>query len=124
LVVAGLAIAGCGDDDDEGSTEDVGATTTAAPDAGGDAAGDDAADGGVVMAGFAFEPTELTVAAGATIPVTNEDSAAHTFTSDDGGFDVEVDGGASGEATAPDEPGTYDFVCRFHPDMTGTLTVE
>ena len=22
------------------------------------------------------------------------------------------------------EPGTYDFFCRFHPSMTGTITVE
>jgi plastocyanin len=118
-VVVGLAIAGCGDDD-EGSTEDAGPETTAAPDAG----GGEGAGEGITMADFAFSPTELTVAAGATIPVTNEDSAAHTFTSEDGGFDVEVEGGDSGEATAPDEPGTYDFVCRFHSSMTGTLTVE
>ena len=113
----GLALAGCGDDDggDDGDAADTEGPESTEP---------EAAEGGVVIAGFAFEPSELTVAAGATIPLTNDDDTAHTFTSDDGGFDVEVEGANVAEATAPSEPGEYEFRCRFHSSMTGTLTVE
>ena len=128
MLALGLALAGCGDDDEEGSadgggTEDTSAETTAGTE-GTESTEPAPAGGGIVMAGFAFEPGELTVAAGATIPLTNDDDAPHTFTSDEGGFDVEVEGGGTGEATAPSEPGTYDFLCRLHPRMTGPLTVE
>lgn len=124
MLALGLALAGCGDDDEEGSADGAGTEDTAADTEGPESTEPAPAEGGIVMAGFAFEPAELTVAAGATIPITNDDDAPHTFTSDDGGFDVEVGGGDSGEATAPSEPGTYDFLCRLHPSMTGTLTVE
>lgn len=80
-------------------------------------------DGELAMEGFEFVPTQLEVAAGETITITNSDSAAHTVTADDGTFDVNVGGGDSGELTV-DEPGTYDFACAFHPAMTGTLTVS
>ena len=86
----------CGDDDDaadDASTERHRAPTRAASDDGG------GGDADVTIADFAFDPTTLTVAAGDSIPVTNEDGTAHTFTSADGGFDVELGGGESGEAT-------------------------
>lgn len=108
-----MLVAGCGDDDDS-ATDTGGADTTEA--AGG--------TGGVTMADTAFDPTALTVAAGASIPLTNEDTFAHTFTIDDADIDVEVAGSESGEATAPSDPGDYEFRCRFHSNMTGTLTVE
>jgi plastocyanin len=57
--------------------------------------------------------------------VANLDAAQHTLTADDGSFNTEgIDGGAITSMTAPDAPGTYAFVCRIHPSMTGTLTVE
>jgi plastocyanin len=41
------------------------------------------------------------------------------------GTDVDVTvayNGGTGEATAP-APGAYDFYCRLHPEMTGTIIV-
>ncbi len=111
-----LAVTGCGGDDDDEGTSD----TVAAPEGDDPAAGN---DDGLTMSGFTFNPSELNVASGDTIPVTNEDGSSHTFTSEDGGFDLELGGGESGEVTAP-EAGTYDFLCTIHPGMTGTLTVE
>ncbi len=41
-------------------------------------------------------------------------------------MDEDVDGGASVTVDLGDvEPGSYEFVCEYHPDtMTGTLEVE
>ncbi len=59
------------------------------------------------------------------VTVTNADSAPHTLTvKDDGGFDVEVPGGATVIFQAPDAPGGYGIICSFHPQMTGMLVVK
>ena len=110
-VWAALTIAACGDDDDDGG------------DAGD--AGEGAAGVTVTAADFAFEPSELTVSPGQTITLRNEDDVAHSFTIDDPAVDVEAEGGDEADVSAPEEAGTYDFRCRYHPDqMTGSLTVE
>lgn len=114
VVLLGVALLGCGDDDD-GAAGD-GATT--------EAAGEDAA-ASVTIRDLAFEPDELTVQTGDVIEVSNEDGVQHTFTSDDAGFDTVLEPGGSGTArVATSEPGTYDFVCSFHPAMQGSITVE
>jgi plastocyanin len=123
LLILGLLGAACGGDD--------GGATTPAPtdEATGDATGEptDGGDGGggteLQMQGFAFNPTELSVASGGTVAVTNIDSAPHTFTSEDAGVDEEFEGGESRDVTIDAEPGEYEFVCRFHSNMQGTLTV-
>jgi plastocyanin len=68
----------------------------------------------------------ITVSPGATVMVTNMDSAEHTVTADQGSaFDVEVkENGGTGTFTAPTAPGTYPFHCTYHPNMHGTLTVQ
>jgi plastocyanin len=66
------------------------------------------------------------VAPGATIMVQNNDRSPHSLTSEGDDFaEVVLDGGgASGTLTAPDEPGEYSYVCKFHPEMVDTLVVE
>lgn len=83
-----------------------------------------AAAGSVTIIDFAFDPSELTANVGETITWTNEDSTAHTVTSDgDGPLDSgDVNGGATYEATF-DEPGSYPYVCTIHPTMQGTVEV-
>ena len=106
-----LGLAACGDDDDaeSGDTDDENAGAGAT----------------IVAANIAFDPTELSVAAGETITLRNEDDVEHSFTIDDPEVDAEAEGGEEATVEAPDEPGTYDFHCRYHPEqMTGTLTVE
>jgi plastocyanin len=68
----------------------------------------------------------ITVAPGATVAVTNQDSARHTVTADEGSaFNVDVQGsGGTGTFTAPARPGTYAYHCDFHPGMHGTLVVK
>ena len=55
--------------------------------------------------GGAYKLNDATVAAGATVTVTNADSTTHTVTADDDSFDVSVSGGESGEFTGPAEAG-------------------
>ena len=76
----------------------------------------------VEIADFAFGPAEITIAAGGTVTWTNTDNQAHTATSS-GNFDT---GSIGPDATASvtfDEPGTFTYICSFHPFMTGTITV-
>jgi plastocyanin len=76
------------------------------------------------VAGFNYSPKPLTVAAGATISVSNGDTATHTVTSDTAGlFDVTVDQGSPVTMKAPAKAGTYAFHCSIHPSMHGTLVV-
>jgi plastocyanin len=113
ILVVGLAA--CGDDDDAESG-DTGSETTES-----EATGSGAT---ITAANIAFDPTELSVAAGETITLRNEDDVEHSFTIDDPDIDAEAEGGEEATVDAPDQPGTYDFHCRYHPDqMTGTLTV-
>jgi len=81
-----------------------------------------ATDMAVEIADFAFGPAEITIAAGGTVTWTNTDNQAHTATSS-GNFDtgsIDPDGTAS---VTFDEPGTFTYICSFHPFMTATVTV-
>jgi plastocyanin len=132
-VVAGmlaLAAAGCGGGDDDGGGS--ASATTAAPETT-SAAGTTAAAGGaaedefqLTASGFAWDETSLEMAAGSEVKVevTNDDSASHSFTFDEASVDQTVAAGedATVTFTAPDA-GDYEFRCKFHAAMTGTVTV-
>jgi plastocyanin len=75
----------------------------------------------LTISGFAF--SELSVKAGTKVTVTNEDSSAHTVTVKGTSTDVNVPAGGTATFDAPDQPGSYDLSCDFHPAMSGTLTV-
>ncbi|MGA5465408.1 cupredoxin domain-containing protein [Mycobacterium sp. NPDC050041] len=77
----------------------------------------------ITISGMAFgEP--ITVPPGALISVANTDRAEHSVTSrTPDRFDVHVDGNEKATFTAPTEPGTYEFFCTYHPNMTGSLIV-
>jgi plastocyanin len=56
----------------------------------------------------------------------NQDDVDHTFTMSGTQIDVPVAAGETlnGEPIAGAvEPGTYDFLCTIHPEMTGRVTV-
>lgn len=81
-------------------------------------------DGGATLEIRDFSFSATSVAPGGQVTVDNSDGAPHTVTAEDGAFDSgEVSGGGAATFAAPGEPGTYDFACEIHPDMTGTLTV-
>ena len=128
LACGALLLGACGDD---GSEDEPSSASTTAP-AGTDTSGDDgggeeepaSSDSAITISDFTYEPSEVSVSAGAEVTVSNEDGVDHTATSTRGGFDSgSVAGGEEGSFTAPTEPGEYPFICNFHPTMEGTLVV-
>lgn len=133
-LVAGLlltvGLAACGSDDDggavaeggDGSTETTTSETTVAPDDGSSdaAAGTDQ----VEIVDFAFDPVDVTVAAGTTVTWTNQDEAAHSIS--DSALDFESEDMAQGDTYefTYEDPGEYPYVCGIHNYMKGTVTVE
>lgn len=115
LTALTLALAACGGGGDTGG--DTGATPAGTS---GDAGGSTT----IELVDFAIEAPEQ-VTAGQELTVENTGAVAHTFTAEqDGGFDTGSI--APGESTTLtiDDPGTYEFVCTFHPDrMTGSFEV-
>jgi plastocyanin len=145
--VLALGLAACGgDDDDAAGTADTTAgdaagevTTTAGAatdDPYGSPSGDgsddttDATDAGAAGGeAVAYEVTEIqyedvTAPAGGTIEVTNSSQAPHTFTADDGSFDVAYEPGDTATVDVPAEPGEYTFHCEIHPSMQATVTAQ
>ncbi|HSL57639.1 MAG TPA: cupredoxin domain-containing protein [Acidimicrobiales bacterium] len=108
LVLAALVLAGCGGDDDSGD----------------DASPADGVGGpvDVSIVDFGFEPAELAVPAGTTVRWTNDGAAPHTVT---GGIldSGDIAPGDTFQATLV-APGTIEYVCTIHPQMTATIIVE
>jgi plastocyanin len=86
-----------------------------------------------------YKPNQFRVQAGqsVTLNVKNEGQAVHTvrLAGPDGRYETDDDTQVdppmikSGQTvslvwTAPTEPGTYKFRCDYHPEETGTITVE
>lgn len=75
--------------------------------------GDDAGD---------FVPGEVTVDAGQTIAFVNVHSDEHTATGS--GFDTGIIPEGSMVTVVMEEPGTFAYACRIHPEMTGRVLVR
>ncbi len=110
-------------------------TGGASPTAGGGAAGGGEDDGGgggsgsaaatVQVNNFLFAPSDIEVAAGSEIEVKNGNAnTPHTFTVEGTDIDLELSPMDSEDVTIDLEPGSYDVICRFHGQMTATLTVS
>lgn len=75
--------------------------------------------------GMAFQPASVTVKAGSTVTWVNRDSAPHTVTSMGSGplASGTLNRGGSYSMTF-DDPGTYTYYCKFHPNMRASIIVE
>jgi plastocyanin len=83
-----------------------------------------AAAGRAEIQDFAFRPSRVEVAAGATVTFTNTGAVEHSVTADGGGFDSGlIQPGGRGAITFT-TPGTYTFHCTPHPFMTGSVVVR
>src|SRR5438128_2487990 len=70
---------------------------------------------------LAFSPTEVHAKIGDTIEWINNDPFAHTATLK-GGWDIMIPPNKSG-TTIVGKAGTFDYFCRFHPNMKGRINV-
>jgi plastocyanin len=72
---------------------------------------------------YDFFPRDLTVGVGTEVTWANRDSVPHDATSgDEWGTGLLRENESASLSFS--EPGSYDYICTVHPDMTGTLTVE
>ena len=77
----------------------------------------------IEMNNVAFAPVEITVRNGDTVEWDNRDPVAHTATSKQGAFDVNVPPRQKRDKVMT-QPGTFTYVCRYHPNMKGRIVVE
>lgn len=78
----------------------------------------------VEIADFRYVPACFTMRAAQRLVVTNDDGTDHTFTLRGTGVDIAIAGSARAEAgPLPVDPGAYELICRYHPDMRGTVTL-
>lgn len=78
----------------------------------------------VTISNFAFEPQLSRAKVGDTILFINKDLVPHTATEAGGRWDSgSLDEGQSWTLELTSS-GLIDFICRFHPAMTGSVSVE
>ena len=77
----------------------------------------------VIIQNFAFNPSTITVNKGTAITWTNEDSAPHIVKSEEI-FESETLSKSGSFAFTFDEPGTYEYLCKIHPYMKGSIIVN
>lgn len=84
-----------------------------------------AATNTVSIENFAFSPADITIKKGTMVTWTNNDTTAHTVTKDN------ADTGPDSSDLTPhavyrftyNQVGTFKYHCKFHSDMTGSVTV-
>ena len=76
----------------------------------------------VTLQSMKFGPTPAGLHVGDVIVWQNNDFLRHTATARDGSFDIDLPPHTEAKLTLA-KAGTIDFFCKFHPGMTGTLTV-
>jgi plastocyanin len=124
VLVLALAVAACS----SGSGGTSGSPSSAVSPAASAAASAAASTGGggdsVAIKDFAYGPASIDVTVGTTVAWTNEDSASHTVTADDGSFDSAslANGATFSQAFAT--AGTFPYHCTIHPNMKGTVIVK
>lgn len=72
---------------------------------------------------FTFDPQTLEIPVGTTVTWTNNDTAQHTATSNDGVWDSDILEQGESFSFTFEEAGTYDYICSLHPNMTGQIVV-
>lgn len=138
IALAALLLLGAACGSDSGGAGGPYGGGSASPTTGGGAAGGGEDDGGggeddggggsaaatVQVNNFLFAPSNIEVAAGSEIEVKNGNAnTPHTFTVEGTDIDLELSPMDSEDVTIDLDPGSYDVICRFHGQMSATLTV-
>ena len=69
-----------------------------------------------------FSPAQVSARVGDTIEWVSNDFVAHTATARDKDWDVAIPVKGTGRVTLQ-HAGDVDYFCRFHPNMTGRISV-
>jgi plastocyanin len=78
----------------------------------------------VSIKNFAFSPEPVTAKVGDVVGWTNNDSAGHTASLDDGTCTTDTIASGTTQALVFSAPGTYPYHCNIHPtQMKGTITI-
>ena len=76
----------------------------------------------ILVQDLAFNNVPATAHVGDVIEWSNKDFIDHTATARDGSFDLVLPAGKTVRSTL-EHAGKVAFYCRFHPQMTGVITV-
>ena len=76
----------------------------------------------IVMENLEIKPAEASAKVGDTIEWINKDVFAHTATARNGDFDVMLPPKTTGTLVVT-KAGTFEYYCRFDPNMKATLNV-
>ena len=117
LLLVAVTLAGCG-----GSTSPTSPSPTPASTSGA------SADVTITITGMngsnSFSPNPSSIVAGKRVAFRNADSIVHTATADNGAFDTgNIAPGATSAPITMTATGTFNYHCRPHPSMVGTLNV-
>lgn len=86
--------------------------------------GHDSTSNKVSIANFAFTPSNLTIAKGATITWTNNDSTPHTVTADDNNFTSGTLNQGDSYMHTFTNTGTVNYHCSLHTSMKASVIVQ
>lgn len=78
----------------------------------------------IVIQNFQFDPPTLSVPLGTTVTWTNHDEEIHSLISSQGGFSSPGLDSDQQFSYRFEKPGTYEYRCALHPQMTGTVVVR
>ena len=76
----------------------------------------------VIVDKLKFDPPKISAHVGDTIEWATSDFVTHTATARNKDWDVTVPAKGMGRVTL-EHPGEVDYFCRFHPNMTGRVSV-
>jgi plastocyanin len=129
VVALGLVASGCGGGNDNNSSGGGGGASKTPAKQPAKSGGTAAKTVQVTMKNIQFSPKSLSVAKGATVKWTNDDSVNHDVTKKGGPGPQFASGsgnlakGATYEQTFK-TAGQIKYVCTVHPGMEGTITVK
>lgn len=77
----------------------------------------------VDMINFLYDPEPVNITTGTILTWTDQDTARHSATDDNGAFDTQLIGKGQSASIQFNYPGTYTYTCVIHPFMHGTINV-
>lgn len=83
--------------------------------------------GNITIVNMLFTPSQITVAKGGTVTWTNKDSTTHTVVDDLSNVGGPDSGNIAPGATYSftfNKTGSFQYHCRIHPSMRGTIVVK